>query len=53
MRNEKQLTEIDSLINFYFKRELDEAIVKAETEKNYTAAIYEEWLNENNRKSNQ
>ena len=52
LHNEKQLNEIDSLINFYFEKKLDEAIVKAETENNYTAAIYDEWLNEGNRKHN-
>ena len=46
LRNEKQLNEIDSLISFYFEKNLDEAITKAETENNYTAAIYEEWLKE-------
>ena len=44
LHNEKQLNEIDSLINFYFEKNLDEAITKAEKENNYTAAIYEEWL---------
>jgi hypothetical protein len=47
LHNEKQLNEIDSLINFYFERNLDEAISRAEKENNYTAAVYEEWLKEN------
>lgn len=46
LHNEKQLNEIDSLINFYFEKKLDDAILKVETENNYTAAIYEEWLDE-------
>ena len=50
LHNEKQLNEIDSLINFYFEKKLEEAIIKAEKENNYTAAIYEEWLNEHSEK---
>jgi hypothetical protein len=44
LHNEKQLNEIDSLINFYFESKLDEAITKAEKENNYSAATYEKWL---------
>jgi hypothetical protein len=42
--DEKQLKEIKSLLNFYFRKNLDSAIDKAEHEKGFTAAIYEEWL---------
>ena len=45
LRNEKQLNEIDSLINFYLEKKLDDAITIAESKNNYNAAIYEEWLN--------
>jgi hypothetical protein len=47
LHNEQELKEIDSLINFYLEKKLDEAIAKAESEKNYDAAIYEAWLNSN------
>jgi hypothetical protein len=39
------LKEIDSLINFYLEQKLDEAIIKAESDRNYSADIYERWLN--------
>ena len=45
LHNEQQLKEIDSLINFYLEKKLDEAITKAETQNNYNASIYEQWLN--------
>jgi hypothetical protein len=45
LHSEKQLNEIDSLINFYFEQKLDDAITKAEKINNYTAPVYEEWLN--------
>ncbi len=45
LHNEKELNEIDSLINFYLEKKLDEAITKVESQRNYTAAIYEQWLN--------
>jgi hypothetical protein len=47
MATEKQLSEIRSLLRFYFAKQLDSAIEKAEAEKDYTAAIYESWLNTN------
>ena len=48
LRNEQQIHEIDSLINFYLEQKLDEAIAKVESQKNYTKEIYEQWLNSNN-----
>lgn len=45
LHDEQELKEIDSLINFYLEKKLDEAITKVESEKNYDAAIYEAWLN--------
>ncbi len=45
LRDEQELKEIDSLINFYLERKLDEAIDKVESERNYSAEIYESWLN--------
>jgi hypothetical protein len=42
--DEKQLKEVKSLLNFYFRNKLEEAITKEEADRNYTAAIYQKWL---------
>ncbi len=42
--DEKQLNEIKSLLNFYFRNKLDEAITREESNRNYTASIYQKWL---------
>lgn len=42
--DEKQLQEVKSLLNFYFRKKLDAAIDKEEKDRNYTASIYKEWL---------
>jgi hypothetical protein len=47
MATEKQLADVKSLVRHYFSRQLDNAIDKAETKKDYTAAIYESWLKNN------
>jgi hypothetical protein len=47
MATEKQLADVKSLLRHYFARQLDNAIEKAETEKDYTAYIYESWLKNN------
>ncbi len=47
MATEKQLTEVRSLLRFYFAEQLDAAIEKAEADKNYSAAIYNGWLGTN------
>ena len=44
IKNEKQLEEVKSLLNFYFRKKLDEVIDKEENSRNYTSKIYEEWL---------
>jgi hypothetical protein len=44
MANEKQLSEVKSLLRFYFMQQLDRAIDKTETEKDYSAQVYEQWL---------
>lgn len=49
LHNEKEIQEIDSLINFYLEQKLDEAIIRAESKNNYTATIYESWLNASNK----
>ncbi len=46
LNSEQKIIEINSLINYYLEKKLDEAIARAESENNYDAAIYEEWLNE-------
>jgi hypothetical protein len=47
MATEKQLADVKSLLRHYFARQLDTAIEKTETEKGYTAEIYESWLKSN------
>ncbi|HLV23889.1 MAG TPA: hypothetical protein VKY36_03825 [Moheibacter sp.] len=42
--DEEQLKEVKSLLNFYFRQKLDEAINQIEKEKNYNASIYQKWL---------
>ena len=44
LHSETEISEIDSLINFYLEKKLDEAITKAESKNNYSATIYEQWL---------
>ena len=50
LRNEQEIKEIESLINFYLEKKLDAAITKAETNNNYSHVVYEEWLNTQNEK---
>jgi hypothetical protein len=45
MASEEQIAEVKSLLRYYFAQKLDAAIDKAEKEKNYSAVIYESWLN--------
>lgn len=47
MATEKQIADVKSLLRYYFTRQLDAAIEKTEQEKNYTADIYEKWLQAN------
>ena len=47
--DEKQLQEVKSLLNFYFRNKLEAAIGKEEKNRKYTAAIYEEWLSKSSR----
>lgn len=51
LQDEKELNEIDALINFYLEKKLDAAIDRVEREKNYTEATYEQWLHERNTKN--
>jgi len=52
MASEKQLQEVKSLLRYYFAQQLDAAIDKAEAEKNYSAEIYQKWLQANNNSNN-
>lgn len=47
MATEKQLSEIKSLLRFYFSQQLDAAIEDAENKRGYTEQIYMEWLKNN------
>ena len=47
MITEKQLTEIKSLLRFYFSQQLDAAIEDVENKKGYTEQVYIEWLKNN------
>ncbi len=47
MATEKQLSEIKSLLRFYFSQQLDHAIEDAENKRGYTEQIYLEWLKNN------
>ena len=42
--DERQLKEIKSLLNFYFRKNLDLSIDKAENDLQLSAAVYKEWL---------
>lgn len=48
LSDEKEINEINSLINFYLEKKLDDAISRVEAEKGYTASVYEQWLNNQN-----
>jgi hypothetical protein len=43
--SEKELDEVKSLLNLYFRKRLDIAIDKEEEARNLTAEVYSEWLN--------
>ncbi|MBL0310571.1 MAG: hypothetical protein IPP77_13125 [Bacteroidetes bacterium] len=47
--DEKQLGEVKSLLNFYFRSKLDQAITREESNRNYTASIYQQWLDKENK----
>ncbi len=42
--NEKELNEIKSLLNFYFRNKLDESVTREENRRSYSAAVYAQWL---------
>lgn len=44
MVNEQQMSDIKSLIRYYFAQQLDSAIEKQEKDRGYTADIYQKWL---------
>lgn len=47
LATEKQLSEIKSLLRFYFSQQLDAAIEDAENKRGYTEQIYIRWLKNN------
>ena len=44
INSENKVQELESLINYYLERKLDEAIESAEAKNNFNAAVYESWL---------
>jgi hypothetical protein len=46
LRNEKEISEVKELLSLYYEHKLDAAIERAETERNYTAEVYQAWLNQ-------
>lgn len=42
VNDEKELKEVKQLLNYYFRKKLDAAINKAESDKNYTEEVYEQ-----------
>jgi len=44
VNDEKELKEVKQLLNFYFRKKLDAAINKAESDKDYAANVYGQWL---------
>ena len=44
VNDEKELKEVKKLLNFYFGKKLDTAIDKAESDKDFSSSVYEQWL---------
>jgi hypothetical protein len=51
IKSKERIIELESLINFYLEKKLDESIEKVETENNYSATVYEAWLHESRKKN--
>jgi hypothetical protein len=51
IKSKQQINELESLINFYLEKKLDESIEKVEKQNNYTATVYDAWLNETAKKA--
>lgn len=47
--DENQLKEVKSLLNFYFRQKLDAAITHEENSRNYSASVYQQWLDSANK----
>lgn len=45
LTSEKEISEVKALLSLYYEHKLDAAIDKAEAEQEYTAEVYEQWLN--------
>jgi len=48
MATEEQLSDIRSLLRYYFANQLNASIEKAEKEREYSAVVYESWLQQKN-----
>ena len=44
LTDEKQINEVKELLHLYYRHKLDAAIGKEETNRSYSAEIYESWL---------
>lgn len=42
--NEREIKEIKSLLNMYFRGKLEASIESEEKRRNYTSEVYNEWL---------
>ncbi len=51
LRTTEDISDIKELLSLYYEHKLDAAINKVEDERGYTAAVYETWLSEQQRKS--
>jgi hypothetical protein len=51
IKSKERISELESLINFYLEKKLDESIEKVENDKNYSAEVYEAWLHETRKKN--
>ena len=48
MATEEQLSDIRSLLRYYFSNQLDASIEKAAKERGYSASVYESWPQQKN-----
>jgi|GEM_PF-667793 len=44
LASEESISEVKELLHLYYRHKLDAAIDKEEAFRNYTEAVYEEWL---------
>jgi hypothetical protein len=46
--SDEEILEVKSLLNFYFKKKLEAAVIDEESKRNYTSSVYEDWLKSSN-----